>query len=252
MSVTVNTPYGGATAVGRKDGLSRASTQASSRDAALTVVERGLLARDPDPAEVSVVTHYGQGTARRVDRTAARMRVGTSAIPQQKESVMTEEHSSGPVLFCFDGSEGSRGAMRAAADLIGRPVDAVVITVWETVATRLALSGAFVAGITTGGGDLDSEEEAFAKSVAEEGAQRAREHGYNASALTRESFDGISRAILDVADGLSARLIVCGQRGRGTLRTALLGSVSHTLAAHTRHPVLIAPEMPVDEDATRS
>jgi nucleotide-binding universal stress UspA family protein len=165
---------------------------------------------------------------------------------------MTEEHSSGPVLFCFDGSEGSRGAMRAAADLIGRPVDAVVITVWETVATRLALSGAFVAGITTGGADLDSEEETFAKSVAEEGALRAREHGYNATALTKESFDGISRAILEVADSVSARLIVCGQRGRGTLRTALLGSVSHTLAAHTRHPVLIAPELALGDDERAS
>jgi nucleotide-binding universal stress UspA family protein len=160
---------------------------------------------------------------------------------------MTEEHPSGPVLFCFDGSEGSRGAMRAAADLISRPVDAVVATVWETVATRLALSGAFAAGMTTGGDDLDSEEEAFAKSVAEEGAQKAREHGYNASAMTKESFDGISRAILEVADTISARLIVCGQRGRGTFRTALLGSVSHTLASHARHPVLIAPEAPIRE-----
>ena len=63
---------------------------------------------------------------------------------------MTEDTLSGPVLFCFDGSDGSRGAMRAAANLIKTPVDAVVITVWETVATRLALSGAFAAGNTTG------------------------------------------------------------------------------------------------------
>jgi nucleotide-binding universal stress UspA family protein len=157
---------------------------------------------------------------------------------------MTEEHLSGPVLFCFDGSEGSRGAMRVAADLIDRPVDAVVITVWETVATRLALSGAFAAGMTTGGDELDSEEESFAKSVAEEGARRAGEHGYNASPMAKESFDGMAKAILEVADTLSARLIVCGQRGRGRLRTALLGSVSHALASHTRHPVLIVPEMP--------
>ena len=160
---------------------------------------------------------------------------------------MTDDTASGPVLFCFDGSDGSRGAMRAAANLIDHPVDAVVITVWETVATRLALSGAFAAGNTTGGADLDAEEESFAKSVAEEGAQRARDHGYNASALARESFDGIPRAILEVADDISARLIVCGQRGRGVLRSTLLGSVSHTLASHTRHPILIAHEMPVGD-----
>jgi nucleotide-binding universal stress UspA family protein len=159
---------------------------------------------------------------------------------------MTEEELTGPVLFCFDGSDGSRGALRAASRLIQRPVDAVVITVWETVATRLTLSGAFAAGFTTGGVDLDNEEEAFAKSVAEEGAQRARDHGYNASPMAKESLEGIAKAILEVADTLSARLIVCGQRGRGTFRTALLGSVSHQLASHARHPVLITHEMPLE------
>jgi nucleotide-binding universal stress UspA family protein len=138
--------------------------------------------------------------------------------------------------------------MRAAADLINRPVDVVVLTVWETLATRLALAGAFAAGNTTGGADLDAEEESYARSVAEEGALRASEHGYKASAMIKESFDGIPRAILEAADEVSARLIVCGQRGRGPLRSALLGSVSHTLASHTRHPILIAPEHPAGND----
>lgn len=161
---------------------------------------------------------------------------------------MTGGSQNGPVLFCFDGSDGAREAMRAAGKLITRPVDAVVLTVWETVATRLALAGAFAAGITAGGADLDTEEESYARSVAEEGALRASEHGYTASPLIKESFEGIPRAILETADDLSARLIVCGQRGRGALRSTLLGSVSHTLAAHTRRPILIAPEHPVGHD----
>jgi nucleotide-binding universal stress UspA family protein len=165
---------------------------------------------------------------------------------------MTEQALTGPVLFCFDGSDGSRGAMRVAVDLIEGPADAVVMTVWESVATRLALAGAFAAGTTAGGADLDAEEEAFAKSVAEEGARQAVEHGYNASAMTTESFEGIARAILEVADSISARLIVCGQRGRGALRTTLLGSVSHTLASHARHPILIVHETPTaDGDSHR-
>ena len=154
----------------------------------------------------------------------------------------------GPVLFCFDGSDGARAALRAAGELISRPVDAVVLTVWETVATRLAIAGAFAAGVTAGGADLDSEEESYAKSVAEEGALRASEHGYTASPLIKQSFEGIPRAILEVADDLSARVIVCGQRGRGALRSTLLGSVSHTLASHTRRPILIAPEHPAGHD----
>jgi hypothetical protein len=54
---------------------------------------------------------------------------------------MPQEGLTGPVLFCFDGSDGSRGAMRAASRLIMRPADAIVLTVWETVATRLAIGG---------------------------------------------------------------------------------------------------------------
>ncbi len=152
----------------------------------------------------------------------------------------------GPVLFCFDGSDGSRGALRAAAELIDRPAEAVVLTVWETIETQMALAGAFGAG-AAGGTDLDAGEEASANSVAQEGALRANEHGYKATAMTRQSFDGIARAILNTADELSARLIVCGQRGRGPLRAALLGSVSHALASHTHRPILIAPETPVSE-----
>jgi nucleotide-binding universal stress UspA family protein len=162
---------------------------------------------------------------------------------------MTNGSQPGPVLFCFDGSDGSREAMRAAVELINRPVDAVVLTVWETVATRLALAGAFAAGTLEDGADLDGEEESYARSMAEEGALRASEHGYQASPMIKESFDGIAKAILEVADLLSPRLIVCGQRGRGALRSALLGSVSHTLASHTRRPILIAPEHPVGKDS---
>jgi nucleotide-binding universal stress UspA family protein len=147
-----------------------------------------------------------------------------------------------PVLFCYDGSEGSRVAMRSVVDLIERPVAAVVLTVWERIAVQLALSGAFAAGSVPSEGEMDQQEESFARSAADEGARRAVEHGYDASPRTVEATEGIPRAILDVADELSARLIVCGQRGRGRLRSTLLGSVSHTLASHTRRPVLIAPE----------
>jgi hypothetical protein len=66
---------------------------------------------------------------------------------------MTEAPLGGPVLFCYDESNGSLGAILAAARLIARPADAIVLTVWETVATRLAIGGAFAAGAAgaTGG-----------------------------------------------------------------------------------------------------
>ena len=130
---------------------------------------------------------------------------------------MTGDNPGGPVLFCFDGSEGSSVAMKRAAELISEPGDAVVLTVWEKVETRLALAGAFAAGLTTGGSDLDTKEEEFARSTAEEGSRRAKEHGLVASPMIKESTEGIGKAIVEAADQLSARLIVCGQRGRGTV-----------------------------------
>jgi nucleotide-binding universal stress UspA family protein len=157
---------------------------------------------------------------------------------------MTGPSPEGPVLFCFDGSDGSRAALRAAVDLIDRPADAIILTVWETIETQLARAGSFAAGFSMDDSQLDAEEETFAKSVADEGAQKAIEHGYRATSMTRRATEGIAQTILETADEVSARLIVCGQRGRGVLRTALLGSVSHTLAAHTRHPILISPEKP--------
>lgn len=189
-----------------------------------------------------------RGPKRRCEPSDSRSWKRPGPRKQKGACVMTGGGQNGPVLFCFDGSDGSREAMRAAADLIERPLEAVVLTVWETIATRLALAGAFAADTAAGGGDLDTEEESYARSVAEEGAQRASEHGYKATSVIKESFDGIPRAILETADELSARLIVCGQRGRGVLRSTLLGSVSHTLASHARRPILIAPEHPAGND----
>ena len=124
----------------------------------------------------------------------------------------------------------------------------MVLTIWESIATRLALTGAFVSGATFGDADVDADEESYAKSVAEEGAKRATEHGFAATPMVKESCEGTPQAILEVADELSVRLIVCGQRGRSALRSTLLGSTSHALASHTRRPILISPEHPVRKD----
>src|ERR1700733_9872206 len=138
----------------------------------------------------------------------------------------------GPVLFCYDGSEGSRAAMSAAGDLVAHPAPAVVLTIWQPAAVMLAMAGGF-------GGSYLSDE---AQVAAEQGVKRAREHGYDASARVEETTEGAGRRIVEIADELDARLIVCGRRGLGAVTSALLGSVSHVVLAHAGRPVLIAPE----------
>jgi nucleotide-binding universal stress UspA family protein len=145
-----------------------------------------------------------------------------------------------PVLFCYDGSEGSKTALTAAAELI-KPADAVVLTVWTPAAVQLARAGSFIVAIPNEG-EVDDQEAASAQEIAEEGAAGARRRGYNAVARVSETGESVVRTIDQVAEEIDAGLIICGQRGRGAIGSALLGSVSHALAAHTKRPVLIAPQ----------
>lgn len=147
-----------------------------------------------------------------------------------------------PVLFCYDGSDGSKTALTAAAELI-KPADAVVLVAWMPAALQLARAGSFVVAVPNEG-EIDEQEEAIAKKLAEEGAAGARQRGYNASARTAEATESVTKTIDEIAQEIDARLVVCGQRGRGAIGSALLGSVSHALAAHTKRPVLIAPQHP--------
>jgi nucleotide-binding universal stress UspA family protein len=147
-----------------------------------------------------------------------------------------------PVLFCYDGSEGSKTALRAAADLI-KPADAVVLVVWTPAEVQLARAGSFLVAVPNEG-EIDAQEAAAASKIAEEGATAARSRGYNASARIAQANQSVAKTIDDVAQEIDAGMVVCGQRGRGSIGSALLGSVSHALAAHTKRPVLIAPQHP--------
>jgi nucleotide-binding universal stress UspA family protein len=148
----------------------------------------------------------------------------------------------GPVLFCYDGSQGSRAAMAAAAELVAHPVAAVALTVWQPAAVLLAEAGGFGGSYLSNEDQVDGEQAQLARDAAEEGAERGRALGYDASARIERATQGVGRAIVELADELDARLIVCGRRGRGAVTSALLGSVSHAVLAHSGRPVLIAPE----------
>jgi nucleotide-binding universal stress UspA family protein len=147
-----------------------------------------------------------------------------------------------PVLFCYDGSDGSKTALAAAAEMI-KPADAVVLVVWMAAAVQLARAGSFVVAVPNEG-EIDDQEAAIARQIADEGAARARERGYNAAARIAQATESVARTIDEIAHEIDAGLVVCGQRGRGMIGSALLGSVSHALAIHTKRPLLIAPQHP--------
>ena len=148
-----------------------------------------------------------------------------------------------PVLFCYDGSEGSKAALSVAVELVMHPADAVVLVVWTPVALQLARGGSLLA-VVPNEGEMDEEESAAAQRLADEGAEGANRRGYNASARIARANESVAKTIREVAREIDARLIVCGQRGRGAFASAVLGSVSHQLSAHAERPVLIAPQHP--------
>jgi nucleotide-binding universal stress UspA family protein len=147
----------------------------------------------------------------------------------------------GTTLFCYDGSDASARALRTAVKLLAPRGDAVVLTVWQPLVARLAESGGFGVYALEDEGEIDVEERTAALRSAEEGARAATELGFGATARVEEASTGVWRTIVDVADELDAALIVCGTRGRGSLRSALLGSTSHDVLQHAGRPVLISP-----------
>ena len=64
-----------------------------------------------------------------------------------------------PVLFCYDGSDGSKTALAAAVELI-KPADAVVLVVWMPAAMQLARAGSFVVAVPNEG-EIDEEEAGY-------------------------------------------------------------------------------------------
>ena len=148
-----------------------------------------------------------------------------------------------PVLFCYDGSEGSKAALSVAVELVMHPVDAVALVVWTPIAVQLARGGSLLAAVPNEG-QIDEEEIAAAQQLADTGAEGLRARGYTASGRVARANESVARTISEVAREIDACLIVCGQRGRGALASAFLGSVSHQLSAHAERPVLIAPQHP--------
>src|SRR5579862_4806547 len=103
-----------------------------------------------------------------------------------------------PVLFCYDGSEGSKAALSGAVELVMHPADAVVLVVWTPVAIQLARGGSLLVAVPNEG-QLDEEEIAAAQRIADAGAAGLRERGYNAAARVAEASESVARTIGEVA-----------------------------------------------------
>jgi nucleotide-binding universal stress UspA family protein len=146
----------------------------------------------------------------------------------------------GPLLVCYDGSEGARSALAAAAELVGRR-DAVVACYWQPFAETTKRFGVELLELVQEAAAINEREEQLAQEIAEEGAELARAAGFNAEAQAVKIDGPIDEAILLHAESLDASAIVLGARKRSTLRSLLLGAIANEVTQRATRPVVLAP-----------
>jgi|GEM_PF-2490290 len=138
------------------------------------------------------------------------------------------------LLLATDGSAGASTAIDLVAALPW-PAD-LLIDVVAVVDHTSPMTWAFAPVPDLQG--FDAERSSDALQAARDAAARLAHHGLRSTAMVlhgREAATIVGRAI-----DTEASLIVCGSRGRGHLRSVLLGSVSAEIAATAPCSVLVA------------
>jgi nucleotide-binding universal stress UspA family protein len=158
------------------------------------------------------------------------------------------------VLICYDGSADAQAAIDRAGQLIPG-ADTTVLVVWETILETLTRTGSLGLGFGMVGDDgddgADTAMEKAALETAIEGAQRATSAGLVAHPRIVNRRDQIAADILGVAGEIDADVIVLGTRGRGGVKSVMLGSVSNAVLHHADRAVLIIPSTTLAEERHR-
>ncbi|MDA8313782.1 MAG: universal stress protein [Actinomycetota bacterium] len=93
-----------------------------------------------------------------------------------------------------------------------------------------------------GGGSFEIESEEEARSLVAEELAVLEEAGVNVEVDVRRALvEDTYRAILDVAEDISADVIVMGSRGLSPLGAMVLGSTTYKVLHASKRPVLVVP-----------
>ncbi len=131
------------------------------------------------------------------------------------------------VLVGWDGSAGADRAVRLAAqEARWRGARLHILLAWDLLDQP---------------GDFDPQfDAARATAVARDAAARLVS-GDDLEVTASAVLERPAQALLRAAEELGATVIVVGSRGRGSVRGAILGSVSHSVASKAKVPVLVVP-----------
>ncbi|BCI51812.1 universal stress protein [Mycolicibacterium litorale] len=146
------------------------------------------------------------------------------------------------VLIGFDGSPAATAAVEVGGQLLPQ-AHAWVTHLWtppfasEPLRRRLRAS---VGSATELVERTESEGEREAQRVAATGTTLARAAGLDAEPLVKRSWGGEGLVLAQLAEQVSADLVLVGSRGLGGAQ-AFLGSVSDTAVQYASRPTLVAP-----------
>jgi nucleotide-binding universal stress UspA family protein len=145
------------------------------------------------------------------------------------------------ILIATDGSAAAREAVEFGIDLAKHEESGVLLVYVAPLAQLVSTNGFGLMGA------VPYEPTKLDEKVLEDAKAVAEEHGVPTTTelLRGEPAD----EIVAYADAMDVDLIVVGCRGHRALASALLGSVSRGILAHSRRPVLVVRAAAVREPA---
>jgi nucleotide-binding universal stress UspA family protein len=153
---------------------------------------------------------------------------------------------SGPVIIGFDGTPAAEHALREAGALLGRR-PAIVLVVYKAGLGFELLELPTVAGLPPAPLDIRTAVEVDrtlserAQQLAQQGAQLAREAGFEAEglAVADDPETPVAETIVAVARERDAAAIAVGAHGHGPLSEVFLGSTSRDVIRRAECPVVV-------------
>lgn len=220
--------------------VASASVQIRARVEHGDVTTALLHAVDDEQAQLLVVGSRDRGRLARAvlgsvsAAVAARARCPVCVVPPAADDGPAGCDIDGPLLCCIDGSDGAVAAARYAGELAGRLGTEVRLAHVLPDGGKAAVPSADVTPVTF---ELTLEHE-------ERRALRMLDRVRRAAGVSADARLSLARG--EPAEGLHALaaheragLVVVASRGRGALKSALLGSVSAKLAATGDRPVVV-------------